>query len=378
MTEKVKDILDIRNYTDNDREKVVRLLSLFFDEVGCAERWQAFYQGGPSGDPVRIVAEDRANETIFGHYSVLRMPLNMFGKRVNGAKGEGAIVDPAALRLLLKQGIKPNRSILYLVIEKALKSAFFSGIEIICSNPNNLALRAHAESGHITLKHKFTIFSFPISERYWRYLLTKIIKVGIIATPAAMVLSNLLKFLYFLKTGFTKKGKIKLIPIEKFGIELENLQSDFLKSSNCITMERSCDYFNWRFKEDDYKKFLVNLDGKVIGYVIIRIFTNPNGFKEASLTDYLFAPKYWRFFRDAITGIIGFSKSQGCDFLHIDHMHDYKENLGIYNMLKNLFFISRPDKRNIVIFLSDKFKSERYRIMNIENWFFTNLYFGAF
>ena len=56
-------------------------------------------------------------------------------------------------------------------------------------------------------------------------------------------------------------------------------------------------------------------------------------------------------------------------------MHDYKERFGISRILSRLLFLKREDRRNIVLTYSNELSVDASEVLNVNNWFFTDLYF---
>ena len=140
-------------------------------------------------------------------------------------------------------------------------------------------------------------------------------------------------------------------------------------------MQRDSEYLNVRFSNKEYKKFVVKQNNKPVGYVVMRVFINQNGFKEALLADYILASAYWDVFKDMVYEMIGVARKYNCDIFRVNHLYDYKKNFNISDMLKKVHFLKRPDQRNLVIFLSPLFAKGRSRALDINDWFFTDLYF---
>jgi len=369
-----QDIL-IRDHKKGDEGGLVKLLNPFFENISSINEWENFYQKGAGGAAAISVAEYLPDNKVFGHYAVLNTPMVIFGDKCMGGKGEGSVVDRAFVKKILQKGVKIETPILTDLIKHAVADAVQSGALIICSNPNNLALKAHMETGHAILNHRFDIFVLALKRRYLTHLISKKIKYQPAAAVLSFILFAAMSGLYHFKKIFSRKCSIRLAPFDLFDNTTDLVVEEFCKTYNCITMQRDREYLNKRFSSKEYKKFMVKIDEKVMGYVVMRVFVNKNGFKEALLLDYVLRPPCRDAFKDVIFEIVDVSKRYGCDILRVNYLHDLKDSFGIDNVLRKLYFLGRPDQRNLVIYLSPSLTGERSKILNINNWFFTDLYF---
>lgn len=363
---------------EGDDSKIVSLLSGFYENINSRDDWKHLYLDNPEGKAIVSLIEESSGEKLIGHYSVIRMYFVAFGKRFLGGKGEGEIFDLSYLRSLIKRGQKIESGLSTRLVSHTLEGAKKEGIQMVCTNPSELALRSHLDSGYETVDHELRIFVSILNRRYLAHLLSERLKSRIVRGVSSCLLAMVLKSLFFMKTFLKGDEKIELKPIIRFNEETDKLMEAFAGSFDCIAIERNHKHLNWRFSGEEYRKFTVEYDSKTVGYVVLHVFTNPNGFKEACLVDYLFMKDYWVIFKDVIIKIVEEARKNECDFLRLNYMYDFKENFSISKILKNLFFLQRYDKRNILLSFSPQFEQEKLKILNIRNWYFTDLYFEAY
>ena len=369
-----QDIL-IRDFKKGDEGQLVELLNPFFENISDIDKWENFYQKGASGAAVISVAEYLPDNKIFGHYAVLNMPMVIFGDKCMGGKGEGSVVNRLFMKTILQKGSKIKNPVLPELIKNSLNNAVQNGALIICSNPNNLALKAHLETGHEILSHEFDIFILALKRRYLTHLIYKKINSKLLANIVSFILFPVISCLYHYGKTFSQKSRIEIAPLEHFDRVTDSIVEEFHSIHKCITMQRDSEYLNVRFSNKEYKKFVVKQNNKPVGYVVMRVFINQNGFKEALLADYILASAYWDVFKDMVYEMIGVARKYNCDIFRVNHLYDYKKNFNISDMLKKVHFLKRPDQRNLVIFLSPLFAKGRSRALDINDWFFTDLYF---
>lgn len=365
----------IRDFKKGDEVQLVTLLNPFFENISDIDKWENFYQKGAGGAAVISVAEYLSENKLFGHYAVLKMPMVIFEDKCPGGKGEGSVVNRLLMKTILQKGSKIERPILPELIKNSVKNAVQNGAHIICSNPNNLALKAHLDTGHVVLKHEFDIFILALKRRYLNHLISKKIKNKLLADILGFILFAMISCIYQCRRIFSRKSRIELVPLERFDRITDSITEEFYSIHKCITIRRDSGYLNIRFADKEYKKFILKQNNKSVGYAVMRIFINQNGFKEALLVDYILASAYWGIFTDIIYELIGIAREHNCDIFRVNHLYDYKKGFNISGMLKKIHFLKRPDQRNLVIFLTPLFAKEKSRVMDINNWFFTDLYF---
>ena len=374
----MKTVIRARSVDQGDDTKIVRLLSGFYKNINSRYDWKHLYLDNPDGQAVVSLIEESSGGRLIGHYSVIRMHFIAFGKRFLGGKGEGEIFDLSYIRSLMKKGQKIERGLSTRLVSHTLDGAMKEGIQIICTNPSELALKSHLDSGYETVEHEFRIFVLILNRRYLAHLLSERLKNRIVTDVSSCLFTMVLKFLFFMKTFLKRGKKIGLMPITRFNESTDKFTEEFARSFDCIAIERNHKHLNWRFAGKEYRKFTVEYDSQTVGYVVLHVFTNPNGFKEACLVDYLFMKDYWVIFKDVIIKIVEEARKYECDLLRVNYMYDFKENFCISRIMKDLFFLQRYDKRNILISFSPQFEQEKHKILNIRNWYFTDLYFEAY
>ena len=368
--------INIRPYRPDDKQAVFRLLSSFYASMSTEAEWRHLYMENPYGNAVISLAEKIPEKVIVGHYSVIKIPMTIFGKKITGGKGEGEIFDLQAIKKMLSEGNFIAKDISKRLLVQVMEGAKREGIEIVCTNPSDLALKSHLESGYKEVRHNFDIFVFPLKMKYIYHLLDKKIHAPFLSKLLSLALFPVFRFTHtFLKH---KKDDVHFEQINSFDETSDMFIEKFLSAFDIITIDRNQKHLNWRFRNTEYLKFIIRSGGKNIGYAVLHIFKNPNGFMEANLADYLFLPDHWDKFSAAVGKAIRIAKDTGCDFLRINHMYDFKERFGVSRSLKNLLFLGRPDRRNIVVFVSEGLKELENSMLNADNWYFTDLYFEGY
>ena len=365
----------IRSFEPKDKADVFRLLASFYDNMRSEGDWDHLYNDNPDGKAVISLAEVASENRVVGHYSAIKMPVVIFKKVYLGSKGEGEIFDFSVIKHMLDKGKVFDRSLPANLLKHTVDGAVKENIAFVCTNPSDLALKSHIDAGFKPLKQDFDIFVFIFNKNYLRHLLSGKLRIAVINNIISSFLSGIFKFFYILNMFRFKNKDISLEPFDHFNDSTDRLMDEFAGICNCITIERKQAHLNWRFGAADYRKFIIKSEGKPVGYIVIHIFVNPNGFKEASLVDYLFLPLFWNDFSSVVTKILKTAKEAGCDLLRINYMYDFKERVGLAGVLKKMFFIKRPDRRNIVLFLSPQVYPLENEMLDVNNWFFTDLYF---
>lgn len=367
--------IQIRNFQARDTNEVFGLLSSFYANISSLGDWEALYLDNPHGRAVISLAEFLPEARIIGHYSAIKMPMCVLGQSCLGAKGEGEIFDLSLIKELVKKGVKIEAGLSTKVIGHTLQEALKENIKLVCTNPSGLALKSHVEAGFKVLKQDFDIFVRVFNKNYLSHLLSAKIGLKIIRDIIAGILAAGLRVFYFFKALSFKEGEVELEQFESFSPETDIFTGAFTRAFACITIERRHAHLNWRFQDKSYLKFLIKLQGEPIGYALLHIFKNPNGFREANLVDYFFLPQRWDKFAAAVNEISKVSCRNKCDLLRVNYLYDLKEKFGLSRKLKGLFFLRRPDPRNIVVYIAPQFIGRQAEILEANNWLFTDLYF---
>ena len=368
----------IRSCEERDERAVVGLLSAFYENIKCAEDWKYLYLDNPEGPSVISLAEEVSEGRLAGHYSVIRLKWVIFGERYPGGKGEGEIFDLSYLKGLLKSGKKIGSAVSTDLVRHTVESSLKEGMKIVCTNPNDLALKSHLDAGFELLEQDLSIFVLVLGRRYLAHLLSKERRTRKAPGIISAFLTGVLKTLFLLSTFYYRDRRITFEPLERFDSGVDAFSKSFNGLCKYIDIEREHKHLNWRFGGRDFKKFLIKFRGQAIGYAVLHVFMNPAGFREACLVDYLLMPGRWSGFRSVIVWAAGEARKRGCDLLRLNYMHDCKDALGVLKCLKNSFLLRRKDKRNIVVFLSPQLAPLRKRILDVRNWYFTDLYFEGY
>jgi hypothetical protein len=366
----------IRAFTPSDKKATVKLLSSFYDNIDSEEKWDRLYSENPYGSPVISLAEESGG--IIGHYSVIRMPVAVFDKVISGGKGEGEIFDLQALKKTLLANPVLGRSISTDLLRHALKDAAGQGIGLICTNPSDLALKSHVDAGFKVLKQHMDIFICPLKAGYLAHLLRDKTAISRITGLAAALLMLFYRLLSLTSFSLLGDRSVSLEAIRAFDVSTDMFDEMFRKGNPCITIKREHRHLNWRFGGSDYRKFIVRHGQRRDGYMVVRVFTNPNGFKEACLVDYMMPWPDRKIFGAAVIKAVGVAVSEGCDLFRINYMYDLKERFYLSQAIKRLLFLGREDKRNIVVYAPGLFGAGECRALDIGNWYFTDLYFDGY
>lgn len=367
--------INIRGYEAQDKDGVFSLLSSFYANMDNERSWEHLYMNNPYGRAIISLAQILPEKNIMGHYSVIKMPMTILGRECMGGKGEGEIFDFSAAKYLLSKSRGMSKNISTDLLKYALEAAVKEGLAIVCTNPSDLALKSHIESGYKILRHRLDIFVYVFNRKYMDHLLKEKIRIKVIRNLASYILSWIFLSLYNINVLFHGKPSIRLEPIESFIDATDIFMERFSASFRPVSIERKQRHLNWRFGLSDYRKSIVKFNEKPVGYIVLHIFKNTNGFIEANLVDYLFLPESWNIFPSILAEVLKAAKKEGSDFVRINYIYDIKEKLRLSNTIKKFFFLRRREKRNIVIFLSPPLKALEKEMLDIGNWFFTDLYF---
>ncbi len=365
----------IRGYEAQDKGAVFSLLSSFYANMDSEASWERLYMDNPSGRAIISVVQEPLKKNIIGHYSVIKMPMTVFGKERMGGKGEGEIVDFSVVKQLLRDRSIPNRSFSAELLSHTVMESLNEGLKLICTNPSNLALKSHLEAGFKAIKQRFDIFIFVLSAKYFAHLLSEKSRLKVLSAAAGFALCAIYKLFHAITILYYRDSSISLEPFESFGDVTDELYEKFSRSYTFIAIERKRAHLNWRFGANEYSKFIIKIGEEAVGYMVLHIFVNPNGFKEANIVDYILLPRSWGKFAAIVVEALRIARKNSCDFIRLNYMYDMKEKFMLSKLIKKLRFIGREDKRNIVVFLSPELKQLEAKILDVDNWYFTDLYF---
>jgi len=370
--------IQVRSYEEKDAKNVFNLLSGFYQNMHSEEDWRHLYFNNPEGDAVISLVEQDPENGPVGHYSVIKMHMSVFGEKHLCGKGEGEVFDLSFMKQLLASGKSVSSGFSTDLVNHTLQSAVNEGVRLVSTNPNDLALKSHLAAGYEEVTQKFDIFVLVLKRRYLEHLLSKKIGNRITAKAIAYPAIGILRTIRFFKTILSGAQKIMLESLGRFNDNTDSLKDEFIKAHDCVMIEREQCHLNWRFADEEYKKFTVKRGDEVIGYVVLHIFTNPNGFTESNLVDYILKPGYWKHFREVFHKAAEMSEKYGCDLVRVNYMYDMKETFGISGMLRSSTSMFRTDKRNIVVYIAPEFKCDRSKVLDIKSWYYTDLYFEGY
>ena len=375
-SETIPDKIHVRSYQPGDERWLIPLLGTFYTHAATESAWRRLYFENPEGPAMISVAEDHREGVVFGHYSVIPMPLVSFGRRMLAGKGEAAIFDLARLRRMLAEGFEFPKDLPAKVVAHALSQAEAKGVACVLTNPNELALGSHRAAGFQVLPNRFETFVRVGSRRYLEHLLHKQLRNSFWAGLGARAGMGLVGRRLSWKRRIP--ARLKMTQERSFEPWIGPLFQRFVDGTSCITIDRTARHLAWRFPEPEYRTWRVEEGGFCIGYAVVRTFTNPNGFKEAKLVDFLFLPNVWDRFPSVLDEVLGVAADESCDLFRVDYLYDGKERFGVSSILRKFRFISRSDPRNLVLYIPSSSPAEVLKLQDLQNWMITDLYFDGY
>ncbi len=369
----------IRRFENEDTLKVIHLLSGSYPSIGDVEDWSHIYVKGPAGKASIFVAEDKKSGIIVGHYAIVKKYFSVFGKKCLAAKGQGEVYNFGYLKHIVSKGVEANWDIPAQVVKCVLESAANEGLCFVMALPADQTLKPHLQAGCKILESVSSVFLLILKRKYAEHFFSP----GKNTRKWAGLLSGaafwLTRGVYFLESAAYRAKNVALERVAHFDESVDSLVNLFYSACDCVAVDRNHKYLNWRFEKRSFKKYIVKVDQRPVGYAVMHIFTGQDGFREAALVDYLVLPSYADRFGAMIVRIEGEAVKEGCDLLRVNYLHDIKDRFGFAGCLERLRFTRNRSEQNIVLKVFLPMGKESISGMtDAGNWYFTDLDFEEY
>lgn len=367
-----------RRFTQKDKKKLNELYNFVFNRSRTIENFNWEFTNNPQGAMYSWVLEDSKSYRIIGHYGLIPIEFIYFGKTVLAGKTENTMLHPQYRSRGLYQPFEVS------CIHKA--SQIFSLIWVSYS----AATTTHAKAGYI-LVGELILYIYINKTSITRILENSIkdrISNGIISIflqKLSQPIAHIFAFLFsknIVIDSEIKLEKVKTIDsIAKKIIELW----DNVKANYGITVQRSIPYLQWRIFDNPYLKYefyIALKQGKVVGYVIIRIANNGEN-KRGIIVDILVADQKSKMLDSILSQAITIFFKRGVYQIEFPTLKStnfinkaLKRNGFVsFSMLKKVMrkTTSKEYKGSLLMVKALDDKLDPTKVSNPAYWYFTNI-----
>lgn len=249
-------MVETRKYKGGDEKGIINLFKKVFKVDRNLDYWKWLYLKNPATDPIIALAEDKSK--IVGQCTLLPTKMHIRQDDVLAGQSIDTMVDSD----YRGQGLHK------ILAEKTYDIGREKGIKIRIGFPSNDALRGLLGSIGGTLTT-----GIPLYMNIYKLenFLTAVFKIRAIAKIFSVPGMILMKILHKEKELKAEKN-YEIRKIEEFNEEFDMLSHQIAKNNKIMSI-RSSEFLNWRIKdhpEINYETKAAYLDGKLVGYIIIK------------------------------------------------------------------------------------------------------------
>ena len=345
----------IRKYREGDEKQIIPLLKHTFElpMFDDDKYWNWMHKNNPT-NPIKIwVAEDDGK--IIGHYAVMPVSMKIDSELQIGTLSLNTAVHPD----YQGQGIFPT------LARQTYNESAKEGILITYGYPN--------ERTYPIFIKKLDWFKIPSLPMLFMPLDLKRLLVRKIHNR--YVVEVLKGFgLLFLKIFFREKRhdtseKIDVVKVSSFDDRFDEFWNEASKGYKIITV-RDKTYLTWRYLDNpnyNYRTYLAEKEGKILGYIVLKLTVMDKYSKSAMIVDLLTLPDRKDVTYSLISKAIEYFREEGADVVTC-----YMQNEYYYRLLKKIGFIPIPPKitnRNLCARINRT--DNKMVFANSKNWFLT-------
>jgi len=264
----------IRPATPNDGEAIIGLFERVFGERRTLNHWQWKYIDNPADKTCMIVAEDGGK--IVGHHALVPFWMNLWGRRVLGAKSADRMVHPDYRR----------RGLSISLLEQLMAQAASEGIDLAYSVPNKKAFSSMMK------------FFGPFLGEWPAFIKIlnpkAIIKRKTHSSAVATVTAKPVNVVLNLLASFRRPEDIRPVKIKEVDFFDERFDDLWLKVKDSLSVSvwRDSGYLNWRYTSCPDRKYTIltaETESGLIGYIVLR--AGIKGWLSGRIIDFLFLPE---------------------------------------------------------------------------------------
>lgn len=344
----------IRKYKEGDEKQIIPLLKLVFKlpmfEDG--KYWNWMYKNNPTNLIKIWVAEDDGR--IVGHYALMPVLMEIDDKLQIGTLSINTAVHPD----YRGQGIFPT------LVKKTYNELVEEGIPITYVYPNERAYPIYMKKlGWFKIPSLPTLFRPLDLERlltrkiHSRYLAKIINCFGLLSLK-----------IFFREKKYNIAEKVDVRKASFFDDRIDEFWKEASKGYKIITV-RDKKYLTWRYLDNpnyDYTIYLAEKEGKIWGYIVLKLMAIDKSSKNGMIVDLLTLPDQKDVAVTLISKAIEHLKEEGADVVTC-----YIQNGYYYNLLRVSGFIPIPLRKPKLCARIHATKNKTFFTSN-KNWFITS------
>lgn len=343
----------IRKYKKGDEKQIIPLLKLTFKlpMFDDEKYWNWMYKNNPENLMKIWLAED--NGKIVGHYAVMPVSMKIVDKLQLGTLSINIAVHPA----YQGRGIFPT------LVKQTYNELAEEGIQITISYPNERSYPIFIKKldwfgipSLPTLFRPFDLEGLLTRKIHNRYLVKMVNSLGLLFLK-----------IFFREKKYDLAGKIDVRKVSFFDDRIDEFWKDASKGYKIITV-RDKKYLTWRYLENpnyDYLIYLAEKEGKILGYIVLKLMAIDKSSKSGMIVDLLTLPDQKDATFTLISKAIEYFKEGEADVVTC-----YMQNKHYYGILRKIGFIPLPLKNPK---LCARFHTANNKTLfsTSKNWFIT-------
>ncbi len=258
--------------------------------------WDFQYNKNPLNKSWNSVVEHE--EQILGHIGLYPLPLRGPQKFFLAGSISNGVLSESIRNKLLPFKDKKTFSIIPL-IDNCASSAFGDGIDIVFvhSTIHPMIWKAlKYKNIDVTCKTTYHTGLKGLYQKYHNLLCKKrVIFNGVLGIifSAILTLTRVLPMTVTRCSHFLTKNSNRDISICKFDVFDNNFKCFFDQFNDAnktlVTYDRNIEYLNWKFSQTQFKKFKININNTLVGYLVLQKNNETNDF---DVIDYIILNKH--------------------------------------------------------------------------------------
>jgi len=338
------------NLIEQPSKELINFLQKIFPGIN-KKKWDWEYKNSPAGEGVVWVA--KVNKVISVHYAFIILSFIYQNSVIKVAKAEGSLADINILKKLPKEERRVFKKTVNLAIEDLRKQK----IDFIYGFPNKKAIKSQISGGYELIKIPFNFSRAILNIK--PLLEKKINNNKIYFKIFIFILNFILSITYkpYLKYRSKNHPNIRILSKN----HKEEIQKFFNKwssiNSELISMNRSWDFYKWRYKSNPYRKHVISgfVNNNTIEGIIVCAIEEYKHYKRSHIMEISYLNK------NALSGLLRWSldwahKEKVCS-IDIWSEKNNKNNILINNLLKNGFLTNKNNTKKMIIkIINEKLK----------------------
>ena len=331
------------NLTEEPSVKLISFLQNIFPGINKTN-WEWEYKKSPAGEGIVWIA--KVDNLISVHYAFIILSFIYKNRIIKVAKAEGSLADINILKKLPPE----ERRLFKRTVDLALEDLKKQKIDFIYGFPNKKAIKSQISSGYDLIKMPFNfsrailninpILKEKTNNKIYYKILTFILNILL-----NTIYKPYLKYRAKNNIQIKRLSKIHTADIKKFFYKWTNLNSEI------ISMNRSWDFYQWRYQSNPYRKHEVSgfFNNDILEGIIVCAIEEYKGYKRGHIMEISYLNK------NSLSKLLRWSLDWAYkkNVYSIDIWSEKENNLLLNNLLRNGFLTKKNNTKNMIIKILD-------------------------